>query len=63
MREGFAAWEATGADVLRPYYLALLADVTARAGEVREALRLIDMAAVAADKSGKRSCGSASAPG
>ena len=55
MREGFAAWEATGADVLRPYYLALLADVTARAGEVREALRLIDMAAVAADKSGERS--------
>jgi predicted ATPase len=55
MREAFAAWEATGAGVLRPYYLALLAAVAARAGEVREALRLTDVAMVAVDKSGERS--------
>jgi hypothetical protein len=30
MREGFTAWEATGAGVLRPYYLALLAEVAAQ---------------------------------
>jgi hypothetical protein len=44
VREGFTAWEATGAGVLRPYYLALLAEVAAQAGDVAEGLRLVDEA-------------------
>jgi class 3 adenylate cyclase/predicted ATPase len=55
MREGFAAWEATGAGVLRPYYLALLAEVAAQAGDVAEGLRLIDEALATVEKSGERS--------
>ena len=55
MREGFAAWEATGAGVLRPYYLALLAEVTAQAGDVAEGLRLVDEALATVEKSGERS--------
>jgi DNA-binding NtrC family response regulator/predicted ATPase len=55
MREGFAAWEATGAGVLRPYYLALLAEVAAQADDVDEGVRLIDEALVAVEKSGERS--------
>ena len=55
MRDGFAAWQATGAEVLRPYYLAMLAEVAARGGEVSEGLRLLDEALVAVDKSGERS--------
>ena len=55
MREGFAAWEATGAGVLRPYYLALLAEVAAQADDVDDGLRLIDEALVAVQQSGERS--------
>jgi predicted ATPase len=55
MREGFATWEATGAGVLRPYYLALLAEVAAQAGDVNEGLRLLDEALMAVEKSGERS--------
>jgi predicted ATPase/class 3 adenylate cyclase len=55
MREGFAAWEATGAEVLRPYYLALLAEVLAHAGQPDEGLELLDKALVVVDRSGERS--------
>jgi predicted ATPase len=55
MREGFAAWEATEAEVLRPYYLALLAEVSAYAGETQAGLDLLDAALVAVDKSEERS--------
>ncbi len=55
MCNGFAAWEATGAEVLRPYYLTLLAEVAAHAGEITEGLRLLDEALKAVEKSGERS--------
>ena len=42
MREGLAAMRATGADLRRPYYLALLAEVLGKSGQVDEALSLIE---------------------
>jgi predicted ATPase len=41
IRQGLAAWEATGARVERPLWLALLAEVCARAGLLDEGLALL----------------------
>jgi predicted ATPase len=41
MRQGMAAWRAMGADLHRPYFLALLAEAEATAGQVEEGLRLL----------------------
>jgi predicted ATPase len=41
MRHGLAAWQGIGMELLRPYYLALLAEAYGKAGQVEEALTLL----------------------
>ncbi len=53
MRQALAGYEQTGAGILRPYYLALLADVFGARGEKAEAFRLLDEAEVAVRASGE----------
>ena len=36
MRQGMDVWRVTGAEALRPYYLALLAEATAKVGSARQ---------------------------
>jgi predicted ATPase/predicted Ser/Thr protein kinase len=50
VREGLAAWRATGSVTYESYYLALLADVTRQHGRHDEALRLVDEALVVAER-------------
>jgi predicted ATPase len=38
MRQGMTAWQATGTEVDRLYYLALLADIYGKAGQAEEGL-------------------------
>ena len=42
IREGTQAWLATGAEVAKPYYLALLADAERRLGRCAEGMRMLD---------------------
>lgn len=44
IREGLDAWRAIGAELFRPYYLALLADASAQEGKTAEGLHLLDEA-------------------
>jgi predicted ATPase len=55
MRQGLAAWEATGARLLRPYYLALLAEAYDKIGQVEEGLSLLTEALATAHRTGERS--------
>ena len=48
MRQGPAAWRATGAAVDQPYFLALLADACGQAGQGDHALALLEEALVVA---------------
>jgi predicted ATPase/class 3 adenylate cyclase len=52
MRQGLAAYQATGAEVWRPYYLALLAEAYGRGGQRAEGVRLLTEAPVVADNRG-----------
>jgi class 3 adenylate cyclase/predicted ATPase len=54
MRQGVAGYQATGAGIMRPYYLALVAEALAMTGELKEALRLLDEAEAAVRNSGER---------
>jgi predicted ATPase len=54
VHQGLDAFRATGAELARPYYLALLAEAYGDVGEVEEGLRLLTEALVAADHSGER---------
>lgn len=54
MRQAFAGYEQTGAGILRPYYLALVADVYGRMGKETEALQLLDEAVDAVQTSEER---------
>jgi predicted ATPase len=54
MRQGLEAWEATGAKVLRPYYLALLAEVCGHVGRTDEGLGVLEEAMTAAHSTGER---------
>ena len=54
MRQGLAGYQATGAGIMRPYYLALMAQALATTGELEEALRLLDEAEAAVLNSGER---------
>ena len=54
MRQGLAGYQATGAGIMRPYYLALMAQALAMTGELEEALRLLDEAEAAVLNSGER---------
>ena len=54
MRKGLEGWEATGARLLRPYYLALLAETYGQGGQADEAQRLLSEALVTARQTGER---------
>jgi TOMM system kinase/cyclase fusion protein len=56
VREGLAAFQATGAEVGRPYFLALLAEVYGRGGQAEERLSVLDEALAAVQKTGERWC-------
>jgi predicted ATPase len=49
-----AAFRATGAECLRPYYLALLAELHGQAGQAQEGLNLLSEAQAAVDRNGER---------
>ena len=42
MRQGMAAWRATGAEADRPYFLTLLAEVHGQAGQIDDAMALLE---------------------
>jgi predicted ATPase len=48
-----AAWRATGAEALRPYYLALLAEASGKRGQVEEGLHLLAEALAVAKDTGE----------
>jgi predicted ATPase len=54
MRQGIAAWRATGAELQRPYYLALLAEAHGKAGQADEGLRVLAEALTAMHTTGER---------
>ena len=53
MHQGLAAYQATGAEVWRPYYLALLAEAYGTGGQSAEGLRLLTEAPAVVDNSGE----------
>jgi class 3 adenylate cyclase/predicted ATPase len=54
MQQGLAAWQAMGTEMIRPWYLALLADAYGKVGRLEEGLRSITEALAFADKNGER---------
>jgi DNA-binding SARP family transcriptional activator len=56
MREGLAAWQATGTESDKAYYLGLLAEACGRAGEMGEGLQLLAQALDMVDHSGEHFC-------
>src|SRR6185369_8688283 len=54
MRRGLAAQETTGAQLLRPHFLALLSGALEKAGRADEAVRGLDEALATADSTGER---------
>jgi len=54
MRQGIAAWRATGAELQRPYYLALLAEPCGKGGQAEEGLSVLAEALTAVHKTGER---------
>jgi predicted ATPase len=50
MRRGHDAWQATGAELDRPYFLVLLAEAYGRVGQANEGLRLLAEASAVGDK-------------
>jgi class 3 adenylate cyclase/predicted ATPase len=56
MRDGLAAWRATGAELGRPYYLALLAEGCANMGQIDEGLSALAEALAAMHKHGEWYC-------
>ena len=54
MRQGLAAYRATGAETLRPYYLALLAEAYGKVVQVEEGLNTLAEALSLVDKNGER---------
>jgi len=54
MHRGLAAYRATGAELFRTYWLALLAEVYGSVGQVQEGLRVLDEALAVVDKNGER---------
>jgi predicted ATPase len=56
MQQGLSTYQGTGAEVWRPYYLALLAEAYGRKGQRAEGLRLLTEALTSIDKSGERWC-------
>ena len=54
LRHGLAAWQATGAALIMPYYLSLLARVLAKGGRGSAALETLDKALRLAETTGER---------
>jgi predicted ATPase len=54
IRQGWAAYRATGAEQIRPYFLALLAEVYGKMGQIEEGLTVLAKALAFADKTGMR---------
>jgi predicted ATPase/class 3 adenylate cyclase len=54
MRQGLTAYQATGAEVFRPYYLAFLAEAHGKVGQAEEGLSVLAQALAAVHKTGER---------
>jgi predicted ATPase len=54
MRQGLAAFRATGAEIQRTYFLALLAEAYGKGGQATEGLPLVAEALATADRTGER---------
>jgi predicted ATPase len=54
MQQGLAAWRAMGAELARPYFLALLAKAYGKAGQGEEGLKALTEALSLVDKTGER---------
>ena len=54
IREGIGEWQATGAEYMMPYFLALLAEMHIRSRHARDALPLLDEAVGRIERSGER---------
>jgi predicted ATPase len=54
LRQGLAAWVATGSETYRTWYLALLAEALGREGETEEGLRVLAEALALAEGTGER---------
>jgi predicted ATPase len=54
MRQGLAALQATGVELLRPYSFALLAGVYGERGQIEEGLNALAEALAVVDKTGER---------
>ena len=54
--QGLADWGATGAEVMRPYYLAVLAEAYATAGRLEDGLRTVDEAMELVEATHERFC-------
>jgi predicted ATPase len=53
MRQGLAAWQALGAELFRPYYLALLAEAYGKGGQSEEGMRVVTEALALVAQSGE----------
>ncbi len=53
MRQGIAAWRATGAELLWPYFTALLAEGSGKGGQAEEGLALLAEAVEVMDRTGQ----------
>ena len=53
LHRGLAAWRATGAEALRPYYLALLAEACGKGGQIDEGLHYVAEALAVANDTGE----------
>ena len=54
MQQGFAVWQANGQELGKPFWLALLGEGYARAGQVEEGLRVLAEASAMAQTRGLR---------
>ena len=54
MRQGLTAYQDTGAEVFRPYYLAFLAEAHGKVGQAEEGLTVLAQALAAVHKTGER---------
>ncbi|MFY9572887.1 MAG: AAA family ATPase [Blastocatellia bacterium] len=52
MRQGLVAYQATGTELLRPHFFALLAEALGKAGQAEEGLRLFEQALSEAQRNG-----------
>ena len=54
LRQGLAIWQAMGAEMARPHWLALLAEVYGRTEQAEKGLPLLDEALAAVNSTGER---------